>query len=410
MPLLYTGLQNRNIRIMENDQEILETEDSEEYEEGTDNSEFRRKRVKRIKGILIFLLIFFLIVPNIVCGFLLFKLYKMNQNIETLREEIKLSKLEIEMRTKQAASAKPEANEDSSNDDEKYGTDSLVELHLTDEEKYPGKQLVYLTFDDGPSDYTDEILDILSAHDVKATFFVLGKDGYDDQYRRIANEGHTLAMHSYSHQYKEIYASADAFREDLYKISNFLEERTGIKPKFYRFPGGSSNTLTPIPIQEFIHVLSDEGIVYQDWNVSSEDASYQMKETGVIAKNVINGVGDNRISIVLMHDSVAKRTTVEALPIIIETLQQKGNVVFLPITEGTKQVYQIGAGATDDKKEDAEVKEPEKETETNDASETVSDEDESVSEESISDEEKTSGDDISSTEENNAGEENESED
>ena len=72
MPLLYTGLQNRNIRIMENDQEILETEDSEEYEEGTDNSEFRRKRVKRIKGILIFLLIFFLIVPNIVCGFLLF--------------------------------------------------------------------------------------------------------------------------------------------------------------------------------------------------------------------------------------------------------------------------------------------------------------------------------------------------
>ena len=321
---------------MDND---LETNEEVNTVETEDGYEFRRKRVKRIKGIIIILLVFFLIVPNVICGILLVKLYQMNQNIETLREEIKLSQAEIERRTKESAAAS--ANVVGSDDENKQGTDGLVQLHLSDEEKYPGKQLVYLTFDDGPSKYTDEILDILKEHNVKATFFVLAQEGYDEQYKRILDEGHTLAMHSYTHKYSVIYASLDSFKEDVTSLSDFLVEKTGVRPVYYRFPGGSSNTVASVPMQDMLHFLSSEGYVYQDWNVSSEDASREMKETSVIARNVINGVDDNHISMVLMHDAVTKRTTVEALPIIIETLQQKGNVEFLPITEGTKQIYHV---------------------------------------------------------------------
>ena len=115
-------------------------------------------------------------------------------------------------------------------------------------------------------------------------------------------------------------------------------------------------------MQDMLHFLSSEGYTYYDWNVSSEDASRTMKDTNVIVKNVVNGIGDKTNSVVLMHDSTAKRTTVEALPIILETLQQKGNVEFLPITENTKQIYHV--------KEEARQEEsglPEEETEESEA-------------------------------------------
>ena len=355
---------NASAAVSEPETEVLEEEDEDSEEES--RSLYRRKRVKRIKYILVLLLILFLLIPNIICGILLFKLHQMNVNMEELREEIRLSKEEIEKKSKESAAGTvdefgnlidPAADASQGN-----GIENLTLLHLSDEQKYPGKQLVYLTFDDGPSDYTDEILDILKEHNAKATFFVLAKDGYDEQYNRILAEGHTLGMHSYSHKYSVIYSSMDAYREDVNAISSFLEQKTGLRPKFYRFPGGSSNDVSDNNMQDMLHFLSSEGYTYYDWNVSSEDASRTMKDTNVIVKNVVNGIGDKTNSVVLMHDSTAKRTTVEALPIILETLQQKGNVEFLPITENTKQIYHV--------KEEARQEEsglPEDETEESEA-------------------------------------------
>lgn len=344
-----------------------------EQEESEERKAFRRRRVKRIKVFLVITLIVFILIPYVFCGFLLYKLNQMNSNIDSLKEEIKLSKEEIERRTKQSGSALTSGEETLDSQSELY---ELEQSHLTDEEKYPGKQLVYLTFDDGPSKYTDEILDILAEYDVKATFFTIAKEGYDDQYNRIVSEGHTLGMHSYSHKYSSIYASLDCFAEDVTAISSFLTEKTGIRPKFYRFPGGSSNKVSKTPVQDMIHYLSSEDYVYYDWNVSSEDASSTMRDTNVIVKNVVNGVGNKTTAVVLMHDAASKRTTVEALPIIIETLQKKGNVVFLPITDGTKQIFQVKEKVTESKEipkeetteetddtEDDEVSEEEEETE-----------------------------------------------
>ena len=316
----------------------VNTEVSEDTET-PERMEFRRMRVKRIKMILVLLLIVFLIIPNIICGFLLYELYKMNKSMESLRQEIIVSKQEIEKKAKEDAARAEQLA--AMQKVELTPEEQLTRLNLTDEEAYPGKQLVYLTFDDGPSKYTDEILDILAKYDAKATFFVLAKEGYDEQYNRILDEGHTLAMHSYTHRYSQIYSSMDAYKEDVTSLSDFLVEKTGVRPTFYRFPGGSSNSVAKVGIQDMLHFLSEEGYVHFDWNVSSEDATPVMLEASTISRNVINGIGSKKESVVLMHDSAAKRSTVEALPVIIESLQRKGNVVFLPITNSTKQVYHV---------------------------------------------------------------------
>ena len=102
----------------------------------------------------------------------------------------------------------------------------------------------YLTFDDGPSDNTTKILDFLKANNIKATFFVIGKDNMDDIYKRIVDEGHTLAIHSNTHDYKGIYQSVDTFMEDINTLANHLEKVTGVRPTIMRVPGGSNNTVS----------------------------------------------------------------------------------------------------------------------------------------------------------------------
>ena len=138
-------------------------------------------------------------------------------------------------------------------------------------------------------------------------------------------------------------------------MEKIIEKQTGRRTSLMRFAGGSSNTISKIGIQDMLHFLGEEGIVHFDWNVSSEDAVPRMLEASTIVKNVVNGIGDKKESVVLMHDSAAKRSTVEALPVIIETLQMKGNVVFLPITEGTEQVYHVREKVTEEETETKET-------------------------------------------------------
>ena len=209
-------------------------------------------------------------------------------------------------------------------------------------EDIEGTRYVYLTFDDGPSTYTDEILDILEQHNVKATFFVCGKPNakYTDLYKRIVNDGHTLGMHSYSHKYSELYASLDSFKEDTDKLRIFLYETTGVWSSFYRFPGGSSNTVSKVDMHELIDYLESSDVTFFDWNVSAgDDKAGANKDT--IYANIVNNVPRFKHCVVLMHDAADKKSTVEALPEIIEAIQAMDDTVIVPITEDTLPVQHI---------------------------------------------------------------------
>ncbi|MDE7184511.1 MAG: polysaccharide deacetylase [Lachnospiraceae bacterium] len=204
-----------------------------------------------------------------------------------------------------------------------------------------GIRRVYLTFDDGPSANTDRILDILAQYGVKATFFVVGKEGYADQYRRIVEDGHTLAMHSYSHRYNEVYASLDSYKADLKKLHDYLYELTGVDCRFVRFPGGSSNTVSTVSMWDLIDYLDSEDMVYFDWNVSSGDSTGGKKSVEQLTSNVLDNIGKYNNAVVLFHDAAGKTTTVDALAGIIEKILESDNTVLLPISEDTVKVQHL---------------------------------------------------------------------
>lgn len=202
---------------------------------------------------------------------------------------------------------------------------------------------VYLTFDDGPSSNTGRILDILAEYDVKATFFVVGKEEekYQALYKRIADEGHTLGMHSYSHKYDEIYRSVDSFAEDLSRLQEFLYDTTGVWCRYCRFPGGSSNTTGGVDMHELIDYLDEQDITYFDWNISSGDAAGGYISKDAILRNCLSNLTDYNTAIILMHDASNKNTTVEALPELIEKIQSMDDTVIVPITEDTEPIQHI---------------------------------------------------------------------
>lgn len=209
----------------------------------------------------------------------------------------------------------------------------------------PDKPNVYLTFDDGPSANTDTILDTLEKYNVRATFFCIAREGQEnaDRYKRIVANGNTLAMHSYTHDYGKVYADLDAFKKDVTGISDFLFQITGVRPKFYRFPGGSSNTVSKVPMRQCINYLNEQGIIYFDWNAQNDDATtegkdYTAKQLLEAAMNSIHQSGDNVV--LLMHDEQTKAETAKALPSLIKKLKSE-NYDILPITEDTPLVQHV---------------------------------------------------------------------
>ena len=183
-----------------------------------------------------------------------------------------------------------------------------------------GDKVVYLTFDDGPSAYTQRLLDILDKYGVKATFFVTGANpSYYDMIGEAHRRGHTIAIHTYSHVYSDIYSSVDNYLADFNKIKDIVVAQTGEEPWLFRFPGGTSNTVSRKYCSGIMTTLAHEmlsrGFVYCDWNVSSGDASGSPTEQSVI-NNVINGISGKTMSVVLQHD--IKACSVDAVDDIIE--------------------------------------------------------------------------------------------
>ncbi len=210
-----------------------------------------------------------------------------------------------------------------------------------DQTKIKGKK-VYLTFDDGPSKNTEKILSILDKYKVKATFFVIGKtDKFSKKmYKQIYEKGHTLAMHSYTHQYDKIYKTINAYKKDLTQLSDLLFDVTGERPKYLRFPGGSSNSVSKISMKKVIRYVDAKGLTYFDWNVINGDATGQKLTKKQMVNNVISGVKTYNNAMVLMHDSAVKEMTVETLPTILKKLKKmKANI--LPINDTTVPVQHI---------------------------------------------------------------------
>lgn len=206
------------------------------------------------------------------------------------------------------------------------------------------EKVAYLTFDDGPSEHTEEILKILTEKEAVATFFVKYNGKYIDKLTPIFEQGSAIAMHTYTHDYAEIYSSVDAYFADLKKIENVIFEKTGITSNILRLPGGSSNTISKKysngVVTHIVERLNNEGYTYFDWNVDSRDASNDKdRSAGALINNIKTSSKDKRVINILMHDTNEKKSTVEALPQIIDYLRAEG-YIFMTLSENSTVIHQ----------------------------------------------------------------------
>ena len=201
---------------------------------------------------------------------------------------------------------------------------------------------IYLTFDDGPSYLTNEILDILKEENVPATFFVTSHqiDKYQNIIKREYTENHTVAVHTATHNYSYIYSSEQNYFNDLTEIRNKVFTIIGEKPRIIRLPGGSSNTISkkysPGIMTRITEILTHNDFYYYDWNIDSMDASGHIDENQIY-NNVITHLKSGT-NIILMHDSPTKMTTVGALRNIIK-YGKEGGYTFAKITKKTPQIH-----------------------------------------------------------------------
>ena len=200
-------------------------------------------------------------------------------------------------------------------------------------------KVAYLTFDDGVSSNTLQILDILDRYGIKATFFPNWHSGRDELYKAIVDRGHSIGNHTATHEWSSVYNTPQTFSQEVTSLSENIYEITGVYPKIFRFPGGSNNTKYRANaaeewkdtdeekfriIRQDINWLYINGYMYFDWNVDSGDASGHGVPAQTIIDNVLKGASNKKRAIILMHDTASKDTTVEALPAIIEGLKNQG--------------------------------------------------------------------------------------
>lgn len=200
----------------------------------------------------------------------------------------------------------------------------------------PQQKTVYLTFDDGPSARTGEVLDALDVYGMKATFFVTYTDKPELQkyYSEIVNRGHTIAVHTASHEYNTIYSSVDNYLEDFYKVYQLIYEQTGVRPTIFRYPGGSTSLRSRDAGAGIAQEMKSRGFVYFDWNVSCGDGSNRATEDSIL-QAITEGVAKYQTSVVLMHDT--RQPTVNILPEVLKQLSETG-AKFESLNQNCKRV------------------------------------------------------------------------
>ena len=199
-------------------------------------------------------------------------------------------------------------------------------------------KVIYLTFDDGPGCYTQSILDVLNEYNVKATFFVTNQfSSYQYMIKKEYESGHSIAVHTYSHNYGKIYESVDNYVDDFNQMNQIIFEQTGTYTKMFRFPGGSSNTISRFNkgvVSDIAKTMSDKGYIYFDWNIDSTDTKY--KDSEKIYQNVIDEIEKHDNSVVLMHD--IKKANIESVRKIINYGLENG-YTFLGLDESSPEVH-----------------------------------------------------------------------
>jgi peptidoglycan/xylan/chitin deacetylase (PgdA/CDA1 family) len=200
---------------------------------------------------------------------------------------------------------------------------------------------VYLTFDDGPSSNTEAILNYLREYNIKATFFVVPNRSEEcyERLRAIVNDGHSIGVHSASHDYEKIYASVEAYLDDFYEAWDIIYEATGVKTEIFRFPGGSKNDFNEATRDEIIEEMTRRGFRFYDWNVDSNDAGGA--NWSDMYNSVPEDISGNYRSIVLMHDSDTRTNTVLVLEDILNVLVGEGYKLD-KISNDTRPVQFIG--------------------------------------------------------------------
>lgn len=219
-------------------------------------------------------------------------------------------------------------------DDYGFETKAIRKVKVNMGIKSNNGKVIYLTFDDGPSIYTEKLLNILDDYGVKVTFFVTTQfSNYSYLIKKEYENGHSIGLHTASHNFKYIYSSVDAYFNDINKVSDVVFKETNTYSKLVRFAGGSSNTVSNFNkgiMTKLVKELSDKGYKYFDWNVDSNDTS--TTNTDTIINNVINGIKNKQVSVVLQHD--IKPASIEATRQIIEYGLSNG-YTFLPLNQNS---------------------------------------------------------------------------
>lgn len=314
----------------------------------------RRKRINRYKKILIWTCVIAILIPIIMCIVMLMRINKLEKDIDDLLAMKASGKIVAQTDSAGArylvlaADVNPNGEnaetttieETEKVTGEMQQTTTMPVTETTPADSYTGKR-AFLTFDDGPSENTIPILDVLNRYNIPATFFVIGK--MDEQskklYKVIVDRGSAIGLHSFSHQYSSLYASLESFSADLTKIHDYVKDVTGKDIKLFRFPGGSGTTTNTVDIKQIIKYLNDNGYKYVDWNVSSEDATGRNISADEMARMVITQSLTCNSAYILMHDAKGKESTVESLPMVIEELQKNG-YKFCSIDTSTEPLVQ----------------------------------------------------------------------
>lgn len=296
----------------------------------------RAKRIHILKRLIIGTILTLILLPTILCVCFFIRISHMQKELIEVQEQnaANIEKM-LQMQEDQQKNLQEQLDKQQEELKKVAEKTDLLQSKVeeagkeTEIEKEPASwpKKVYLTFDDGPSGHTQEILDILDEYGVKGNFFVCAtqNENYHKYYKQILEKGHMLGLHSYTHEYDEIYASEEAFQEDVLAIREFVREQTdGFEATYYRFPGGSSNLQSRISLPACVDWLEEQGLIYYDWNISSQDATNPMQSADRIFHNATYGCEDFEEVVVLMHDLGNKDTTVEALPRIIRYYQDIG--------------------------------------------------------------------------------------
>ncbi|MDE5746219.1 MAG: polysaccharide deacetylase [Acetatifactor sp.] len=316
-------------------------------EEQRPQGDARRRRVQRLKRMIVLFVLVWMILPVGLSIVLLGKVRGLNRQIIETQEYLRQMEETVAQQVQMAGEEQQTGKEQQT---QQFGRKEIIVTSPVDDQDIvpaavepEAAHKVYLTFDDGPSKYTEEILDILDTYDVKATFFVLGKENEHslEMLKEIAERGHTIGMHSYSHKYADVYRSVEDFSADFYRIYSYILDNTGIQSTCYRFPGGSSNTISDIDMHVFADFLAEQEVEFYDWNISSGDAGSVLLDVDTLVRNCTADISRHGTSIILMHDAASRPTTVEALPQIIENILAMEDTAILPITEDTTPIHHI---------------------------------------------------------------------